>query len=246
MLRNTQRPAARGSAREVATVIAKTSAGKTALLQNILRHIARCLESTSLFCSLEQPAAQVFERFSQLATGGTGEAIEAGWEDPVEQDRIRTAVIQDLTNDRTLTCDMPGLRMGQLDQALDAAEEKTGKTVNVLAIDYLGLLDTSDLDKTLYGQVSRAARELKTLAKRRDLAVICLCQVARSSGDDASAPLNIHSARESGAIEESADFLLGLYRPKQDTIKIQILKNRKGHHGVEFSYNFNTTSLRIG
>ena len=62
-------------------------------------------------------------------------------------------------------------------------------------------------------------------------------------------PLNISSARESGAIEESADFLLGLDRPKpheaDETITIQILKNRKGQHGIEFTYDFDKLSLRV-
>ena len=34
------------------------------------------------------------------------------------------------------------------------------------SVDYLGLLDTTDLDRTVYAQVSKAARNLKTLAKK--------------------------------------------------------------------------------
>ena len=139
--------------------------------------------------------------------------------------------------------------MSQLDQALDIAEAKVGGPVNLIAIDYLGLLDTRELDKSLYGQVSRAAREMKNLAKRRNLAVLCLCQVSRSAGDDGSQPLTINSARESGAIEEAADFLLGMYRPDMDgddkTIMVQILKNRKGQERVEFAFDFDKVSLQI-
>ena len=79
--------------------------------------------------------------------------------------------------------------------------------------------------------------------------MICLCQVSRAGGDDGSQRLTINSARESGAIEESADFLLGLYRGdlKGDdrTITVQILKNRKGQQGIEFTFEFDKTSLRI-
>ena len=118
----------------------------------------------------------------------------------------------------------------------------------MLAIDYMGLLDTRDLDRSLYGQVSRAARELKNLAKRRDLVILLLCQGNRAAGDDGDTPLNLHSARESGAIEESADFLLGLYRPDIKTtnerICLQLLKSRKGAFG-HWDFHFDTGNLRI-
>jgi len=233
---------------EVLTIIAKSGVGKTAVLQNILRHIALSQDAVSLFCSLEQPLAQVFERFAQMGSEEAGEDIESSWQDPEERERITTTVREDL-GDQVLTCGRSALRLDQLNQALNVAEEKIDHPINVLAIDYLGLLDTSDLERSLYGQISRAARELKNLAKQRDLAVICLCQVSRANGDDGSKPLNIHSARESGAIEESADFLLGLYRPdlhqEDKTIAVQILKNRKGQHGIEFPYDFDKISLRV-
>jgi hypothetical protein len=232
---------------EVCTIIAKAGTGKTAMLQNILRHVAASPDITSLFCSLEQPLAQVFERYAQMGLTRAGEDIEKSWPDDAERDLIATTVKADLGT-QTLTC-ARSLSVSQLDQTLDIAEEKAGRPVNLIAIDYLGLLDTRELDKSLYGQVSRAAREMKNLAKRRNLAVLCLCQVSRSAGDDGSQPLTINSARESGAIEEAADFLLGMYRPDMDgddkTIMVQILKNRKGQERVEFAFDFDKVSLRI-
>jgi len=234
---------------EVLTLIARSGVGKTAVLQNILRHIALSQDAISLFCSLEQPLAQVFERFAQMSTQETGEDIEIGWGDPTKRERIAAAVSKDL-GEHVYVCGRSGLRMEQLEQALDATQAKAKHPVSVLAVDYLGLLDTRDLDKNLYGQISRAAREMKNLAKRRDLAVLCLCQVSRANGEDGSKPLNIYSARESGAIEESADFLLGLYRPNlheedDNVITVQILKNRKGQDGIEFPYAFDKKSLRV-
>jgi hypothetical protein len=232
---------------EVCTIIAKAGTGKTAMLQNILRHVAATPDIVSLFCSLEQPLAQVFERYAQMGLARAGEDIEKSWSVEAERDLISTTVKADLGT-QTLTC-ARSLSVSQLDQAVDIAEAKAGAPVNLLAIDYLGLLDTRELDKSLYGQVSRAAREMKNLAKRRNLAVLCLCQVSRSAGDDGSQPLTISSARESGAIEEAADFLLGLYRPDMNgddkTIMVQILKNRKGQERVEFAFDFDKVSLRI-
>ena len=66
----------------------------------------------------------------------------------------------------------------------------------------------------------------------------------------ASTPLTIHSGRDTGAIEEAADFLLEIYRPNlragDERIAIQVLKNRKGRANVEFIYSFDHNSLEIG
>jgi replicative DNA helicase len=141
-----------------------------------------------------------------------------------------------------------GLRAIELKAVLDVAHQKTGRDVNLMVIDYLGLLDTYDLDKTTYGQVTKMAKGLKVLAKDRDLSLIVLCQVNRMAGDDLTSPLNIHAARDTGAIEESADFLLGLFRPdyhgEDKVMAVQVLKNRKGNVG-EFRYVFNKDNLRI-
>ena len=230
---------------EVVTIIAKSGVGKTAFLQNIIVHLAR-QKIVCLFCSMEQPLAQCFERFAQILTSQPGTIIEQKWEEQFGRDTAQ--FVEAELRHYTLTCGRPGLSLKQLEEALDAAETKAGEPVGVLAIDYMGLLDTHDLDRSLYGQVSRAARELKNLAKRRDLVILLLCQVNRAAGDDGDTPLNLHSARESGAIEESADFLLGLYRPDIKTtnerICLQLLKSRKGAFG-HWDFHFDTGNLRI-
>uniref|UniRef100_A0A6M3J5M4 Putative helicase n=2 Tax=viral metagenome TaxID=1070528 RepID=A0A6M3J5M4_9ZZZZ len=237
---------------EVLTVIAKSRVGKTAFLQNVLLNIGRRRSTSTLFCSMEQPAQQVFERYAQLAMEETGQAIEEEWiKGGVSPEGITLAVVEAL-GEHTLTCDVGGLRVGDIEQAVVYARDRASHPLGLVAIDYLGLIDGSNLDRTLYGQTSRIVRELKNLAKRQRIAVMLLCQVSRAPGDDGSQPLTVNSARESGAIEESADFLLGLYRPKigagttDDHIMVQVLKNRKGLDGNEFKFQFQARTLTIG
>lgn len=236
---------------EVLTIIAKSGVGKSAILQNILRYIGLCRQSASLWASMEQPAAQVFERYAQMAAEIAGAEIEAAWtENTVDRDRVAQRVIEEM-GPWALTCDVPGLKIEELEQAVELGAQKIGRPINLLAIDYLGLVDGSDLDRNLYAAVSRVVREIKNLAKRQQLAVILLCQVSRAGGEDGSTPLTINSARESGAIEEAADFLLGLYRPnlntpeQDDIMAIQILKNRKGKSGATYEYEFDRKSMVI-
>lgn len=228
---------------EVCTVIARTGVGKSAFLQNVLKHVAKTQPHVeSVFCSMEQPLAQCFERWAQMTALLPGREIEEGWHDAVYRESI-LGVMFETFGDRVMTCGIPGLSLEELGDVVDCAEEKTGRKVNLLGLDYLGLMEMSDLDRTAYGQVSKAARMLKTFAKARDIALLVLCQVHRGSGEEESTPLTIHSARESGAIEESADFLLGLY-VKEEKLAIQVLKNRKGQKG-EFLLNFDRQSMRI-
>lgn len=236
---------------EVLTIIAKSGVGKSAILQNILRYIGLARQSSSLWASMEQPAAQVFERYAQMAAEIAGAEIEAAWtQGTVDRDRVSQRVIEEM-GPWALTCDVPGLKIEELEQAVELGAQKIGRPINLLAIDYLGLIDGSDLDRNLYAAVSRVVREIKNLAKRQQLAVILLCQVSRAGGEDGSSPLTINSARESGAIEEAADFLLGLYRPnlntpeQDDIMAIQILKNRKGKSGNTFEYEFDRKSMVI-
>ena len=237
---------------EVLTVIAKSRAGKSAFLQNILLSLARRATLGTLWCSMEQPNHQVFERYAQLTMDDAGEEIETAWSrGGVAPEAIAQHVVAAL-GEHTLTCDVAGLRTDDIERAVGFARQRSPLPLGVVAIDYLGLIDGSNLDRTLYGQTSRIVREVKNIAKRQGLAVILLCQVSRQPGDDGSKPLSINSARESGAIEEAADFLLGLYRPKigkgpeDDHVCVQVLKNRKGEDGNEFRFAFQRRTLAIG
>src|SRR5207249_1985539 len=65
--------------------------------------------------------------------------------------------------------------------------------------------------------------------------------------------------RDSGAIEEAADYLLGIWRPElaenlqreerekvRGQFKVRVLKNRSGPAPKTLTLHFDTTTLRIG
>lgn len=236
---------------EVMTVIAKTSVGKTCWLLNLLKYATQQHNTPAVFCSMEQPGPQVFERFAQITTGNSGMYIERNWDDPIYRDRLAEDIYSNIGK-KIYTCDVAGLSMDEIEQVVRLTEQKAGEEVGILALDYMGLIDGKDLDRTLYGQVSQIARTIKTLAKSLNVAIIVLCQVSRSADDKGDKPLSLSSARESGAIEESADFILGLYRPyilgengmDDDTMRVQILKNRKGPLG-EVECNFSGQTMTV-
>jgi len=105
--------------------------------------------------------------------------------------------------------------------------------------------------------MSQAARELKNIAKRHRVALVTLCQVDRE-GASGGEPITLRMARDSGVIEEAADYLLGIWRPElreglereqrrelRGQFKLRVLKNRHGPAPRTVTLAFEDTTLRI-
>jgi replicative DNA helicase len=127
--------------------------------------------------------------------------------------------------------------------------------LRVLLADYFGLLNLSGGDA--YERASRAAIGLKQLAKQEKLAIIVASQLSRAGGNG-SEPVALEMLRDSGVVEESADFILGAWRPEKqrdispedyfaakDVLRVAILKNRKGGEGRDVDLKFQTDSRRL-
>lgn len=65
-----------------------------------------------------------------------------------------------------------------------------------------------------------------------------LSQLNRDGGTDGTTPVSIHHFKDSGAIEESADIAIGVWKSpeQQDRLHCQILKNREGENGIRTDY----------
>lgn len=231
---------------EMMFLIAKASVGKSAFVQNIQRKLCE-KGQWSLFVSLEQPLPQCFERMGQMTVGQSGAVIEDLWQD-VEQRMSLLGEVQRKMS-RALVVGQ-GMGVADIPVAMQLAEQKIGERVSCVLIDYLGYLDMYGFGSRLYEQVSGVSRELKKVAKQMDRAVICVTQVSREAGGNGSEPLGLGAARDSGVIEESGDFVLGLYREKEQldndqiALVVQLLKNRKGWEG-EVPVTMSRKSLRI-
>lgn len=229
---------------EVCTVIARSAVGKSLFAQNVLRNLTQTA-LTSLFVSLEMPGTLVFERYAMLEEKVSGETIEQMYDASSKTYEETTKKLAHRYSDQHLVY-TGGATTEKLYELADAASERLER-LDVVVVDYLGMIQESG---KLYEAVSRVARELKTFAKKKNIALFVLCQVGRAAGESGDMALTKSSARESGAVEEAADVMLGLYRPAlcktSDTgedldkiIAVQILKNRKGMEGETFDFKFN-------
>jgi replicative DNA helicase len=84
--------------------------------------------------------------------------------------------------------------------------------VKGVVIDYLQLLGMTDRRLNREQVMAQCARELKNIAKELGIWVILISQLSRNPG---SAVPSLSRLRDSGQIEEAADTILLIYRPKE-------------------------------
>lgn len=231
---------------EVLTVIARAGSFKTSLLQNLLIHHANSTKRASVFFSLEMPMAPVSERFQQIIHGSSGQEIE-------EINRTPEAMAIRVNLEKAFLENLKGLYVVPEPVGISGIgaycrliHREYKADIGVIGIDYLGLLNGYRGNE--YERLSELARNLKTLAKRLNLPLVVLCQTSRRGGSG-DVEISMDMARGSGAIEEAADFVLGLFQVNEEGrqgLVAKILKNRKGPAGSCWLLDLDRSTFRIG
>jgi len=134
-------------------------------------------------------------------------------------------------------------------------QEERGERPQMVFVDYLGYYARGMRGKDLYEKTTNAVMQLKEEAKRHEVHIVVPGQVGRSVKP--GEPINEQSARDAGSIEETSDFLLGIYKPSdavqessqpgsvQSELKVNILKSRHGNKGRVVSLAMSYASLAI-
>jgi replicative DNA helicase len=114
--------------------------------------------------------------------------------------------------------------------------------LGMIIVDYLQLLSPTDSRVPREQQVAEASRGLKALAKELDVPVVVLSQLNRSSEKENRVP-RLADLRESGSIEQDADVVLMLARPKDapdekfqvaaESMELIVAKQRNGPVGEQ-------------
>lgn len=216
---------------QVAVVLAKTGAGKTAYILSAFERIAKVKpDSKFMFFSLEQTA---------------GEWADRAWKVHRFYKRIPDA---DEARDRTREFWRPRLRIVEKNrvteeefrQALDMYGDEMGALPDIVAVDYLGYFSRS-FRGDAYERTTAAIMKIKEIAKEYRIRIVTPHQVSR--GAKAGQRFTMDDARDSGAVEETADFLITYWRTDMQTdvglqsytgeIKMHIEKSRHGGAGKE-------------
>jgi len=219
---------------QVMIPLAKTGTGKTVFLANVANNTR---QHRTLFLSLELTAVELFGMLRRIHFFHNPDAPMAQMNDDYKWLRI-----------------VDENRLRQQDMATLVAEyvEDVGAPPELLILDYLGYYARGFAGGSPYEKTSDAVMALKADAKHNDLAVIAPHQVSRGAKEGTT--FDADSARDSGVVEETGDFVMSLFRPDQaigvdDAItgvfNVQLLKSRHGGKGSSANLRFSNMSLAL-
>ena len=222
---------------ELILIAARPGMGKTSIALNIAMNVAKKSGKTVAVFSLEMSREQLVSRL--LAGEGlvpsqnllTGQLNSDEWK--------RIAAVLSATDMRI--DDNPMLSVSDMN-----AQCRRISNLGLVVIDYLQLMQSAGGDSRKYAGenrqqvVSDISRMLKIMAKELNVPVICLSQLSRASEGRPNKRPMLSDLRESGAIEQDADVVIGLYREgyynaeceEPNVSEAIVLKNRKGQTGT--------------
>ncbi len=187
---------------------ARPGMGKTSMALNFARNVALNEKKTVCFFSLEMTREQLAERLIANEGSIVSTKLRTGQLDP--DDWVRFAQASDLlcgTNiyiDETSNITVPEIK----------ARVRRIKNVDLVVIDYLGLVrPTSNLGNRVQ-EISEITRSLKIMAKELMVPVVCCAQLSRGAKDANGRHHRpqLTELRDSGSIEQDADIVLFIYR----------------------------------
>ncbi|BDV44107.1 replicative DNA helicase [Geotalea uraniireducens] len=225
---------------EVLTIAAYSGTFKTAFLQNLLLRGAAATGLCHLLFSLEMPAEKVFERELQIQGGATGREVEDHYRGHQDSESVRTGENQ-ASSQGLIVCDRPRLSVEKVARYVEIALQRH-KRLGAVGIDYLGLMQAPG--KTVFDKTAHISAEMKNMAKELRVPVILLSQINRQAAT-AGGEIEMHSAKGGGDVEAGADFMLGFWRDKSDTLICKVMKNRNGAVGMNFDVNINRETLQF-
>ena len=224
---------------ELILVAARPGMGKTSIALDMALYAAMSQRKTvamfSLEMSREQLVSRLLSRAARVPGQGlmTGQLTEQQWRDIADAAQALSAT--DIRID-----DNPTLTVSDMN-----AQCRRVEGLGLVVIDYLQLMQSAGSGHTWSNEsrtqaVSDISRMMKIMAKELNVPVVCLSQLSRANESRTDKRPMLSDLRESGAIEQDADVVIGLYREgyynkecaEPDIAEAIVLKNRKGETGT--------------
>lgn len=227
---------------------ARPAMGKTALAMTVGLYMAQA-QSVG-FLSMEMPHSDVRDRQAAILSRASIGMIKRPHKG-LEYDRIVDGVEKAKTL-RWFVSDKSGLNIMQVRSRARALKRRHG--LDILVVDYIGLMSGMDSKQPRAYQIEEISRGLKGLAKDLDITVICLAQVNRGGVERVGQVPGLQDLRDSGAIEQDADVVAFIHRPIEaqpelgenfrNYALLRVAKNRQGRTGdVNLFYHGQFTSF---
>jgi replicative DNA helicase len=197
---------------EMIVIAARPSVGKTSLAMNIAEHVALDEKLPVGVFSLEMTAESLVLRMLCSRSRVNMRSVRDGF--LAERDFPKlTGAAGKLANAPLFIDDSSGLSILQLRAKARRMHQQYG--IKLFVIDYLQLLhSTARRAENRQQEIADISSGVKSLAKELNVPVIVLSQLNRELEKDKDRKPRLSDLRESGAIEQDADVVGLLYKPK--------------------------------
>lgn len=226
---------------ELIIVAARPGMGKTAFAANIALYSALCENKKTLFVSLEMTRSELANRLiCSHAFLSLEQLRDCPTESTLKKYKESAEILQDIP---LLIDDTPSRTVVEITSVCRREKRRYG--LDLLVVDYLGLIEPDDPKQPRQEQVASFTRRLKLLAKDLNIPVICCAQLNRNLELTKDNRPRLSHLRESGAIEQDADVVILLHREEYYMTKeiaeekgltgraeIIIAKHRNGRTGT--------------
>jgi replicative DNA helicase len=237
---------------EVYVIAARPRMGKTALAITILEHVALNEGHPVALMSMEMGEAQVTRR--RMSSVGhiplhklkrPERLNDSDW-------ASLTETVEKMRQVRFYVSDKGALSLNQIRARARGLKRKQG--LRVLAIDYIGLMDT-DPKESRAAAIGRISRGIKALAKELNITILLLSQLNRGIEGRVNKRPMLSDIRESGDIEQDADVILFVHRDYADNPDLPIewkyygeliiAKHRDGEAGGVIGVGYDGPQVRF-
>ncbi|MCK4540897.1 MAG: replicative DNA helicase [Spirochaetales bacterium] len=199
----------------------RPSIGKTALALTMASNIAIRQKRSVGFFTLEMSSKALMQRIVAAEARIDSAKLRTGLLRPADFHSLQEAAGR-IYEAPLFIDDTPNIKL--LDLRAQARRMKSQKDIEILFIDYIGLVEAEKRDIPRHEQVAEISRSLKSLARELDIPVLALSQVGRQS--EGKAP-SLADLRESGSLEQDADVVMFLHRERFER------DNRESPNNVE-------------
>jgi replicative DNA helicase len=223
-------------------IAARPSQGKTALALNIAEAMIYPQSGKGvgvLIFSLEMSGTQLMQRMICSRARVNMKLLRDGLVSKTGDDLLRMKnAADDIARAGLFIDDTSAIPVSHI--RARARRVHARNPLGCIIVDYLQLMAPTNASTPREQQVAEASRGLKALAKELNVPVIVLSQLNRSSEKD-NRPPRLSDLRESGSIEQDADVVLMLSRPKDaddryqtaaDSMDLVVAKQRNGPVGT--------------
>lgn len=214
---------------QLVVIAARPSVGKSALAVNWFSEMM-CAGVHAGFISIEMSLEQLGMRMMASRARVCSSALRTGMISKEGFDRVVTAA-SELSKHTSTFVDAPSPTLGRIHSML---RRLARDGCRIVFIDYLTLVAHDDKNLPRHERVGLICKALKAAAKALAMTIVVLSQLRRDAEDKVP---GLSDLRQSGEIEEDADIVILLHRPRSadvaqserdNTTLLIMAKNREG------------------